>query len=157
VTVLPDGRVTVHAEGVSAPWLMEELARATGAPLAGGPPAADPGTAPGGADAGELLRVLRQGSAEQRLAALARADEEGIALPRAELLRLSESDPSEQVRIAAFSTYIGEMSNEDGRTLREALMRALRSPTPAIQQEARMRLEELDEYERVNPPAQGQR
>jgi hypothetical protein len=166
VTVLGDGRVTVHAEGVQASWLLEELARAAGVPQAAGAPAAAGAPcgaasnapcaagAPAGAETADLLRALREGSAEQRLAALARAEEEGIALPREELMRLAETDPSEQVRVTAFTTYVDELSNEDGPALRVALMRGLRSGSPAVQQEARRRLDELEEFERANPPRQ---
>jgi hypothetical protein len=99
-------------------------------------------------DATLLERTVAEGTESERQAALTRALQAGIDLPR-ELLRVTYgSDPSESVRLLAFTTYVDAVS--DNRVeVRAALESGAYNDSPAVQAEAQRRLAELDSYERA--------
>jgi hypothetical protein len=103
-----------------------------------------------------LTQTLAEGSESERYAALMRLLEAGVDLPPELLRQTYESNPSERVRLLAFSTYVDSVS--DRRTeVRAALQSGLYDGSSAVQAEAQRRLAELERFERVlsETPPQG--
>lgn len=150
----PDGRVSLHLDHAPLDWVLQELERGQPrlpARLPVGASAAS-SSEPVGCEAAEpaqlspqeqaaLQRNLRQGSDAERQAALVRASEAGVELPPALLRQLFESDPSEAVRLLAFTTYLDAVA-DDPAALRAALESGTYNHSAAVQQEARRRASE---------------
>jgi hypothetical protein len=163
-----DGTVSVHVDRVSAGWLLLELRRRGSVPDAGGP-AADQGrsavTEPSYASPAEedsafvdvefLERALTEGTETERYAALSQALQAGIDLPPELLRQAYGNDPSERVRLLAFTTHLDMVS--DDRTEVRAILQSGLYGSPAMQAEAQRRLSELEQYELAlaEAPAQG--
>lgn len=169
IQVHADGRVSLHLDRVPVEWALAELERRqprqTSRPHAGGPAAS--GAEPVVCEAAEpaelgpreleaLQRNLRQGSDAERQAALVQAREAGVDLPPALLRQLFESDPSDAVRLQAFTSYLDAVA-DDPATLRAALESGSYNHSAAVQQEARRRAREWAEMEDAvaATPAQG--
>lgn len=165
----PDGRVSLQLDHAPLDWVLQELER--GQPRlparqpAGASVAAN--TEPVGCEAAEpaelspqelaaLQRNLRQGSDAERQAALVRAGEAGVELPPTLLRQLFETDPSEAVRLLAFTTYLDAVA-DDPAALRAALESGAYNHSAAVQQEARRRAGEWAAMEDTvaATPAQG--
>jgi hypothetical protein len=103
-----------------------------------------------------LHRNLRQGSDAERRAALVRASAAGVELAPPLLRQLFESDPSEAVRLQAFTAYLDAVV-DDPAALRAALESGAYNHSVAVQQEARRRAAELAAMEQAvaATPAQG--
>jgi hypothetical protein len=163
-----DGTISVHVDRVAIGWLMSELTRKGGVPEVSGPVAADdtvavsdPSCEPadGGADdvdAERLERTLVEGTESERYAALTHALQAGVDLPPALLRQTYGSDPSESVRLLAFTTYVDSVS-DDRTEVRAALQSGLYDSSSAMQAEAQRRLAELEQYERALAAASTQR
>lgn len=165
----PDGRVSLHLDHVPLDWVLQELERrpprqevrslaGTSAASSAEPvvcEAAEPAELSPQEQAA-LQRNLRQGSDAERQAALARANEAGVELPPALLRQLFESDPSEAVRLLAFTTYLDAVA-DDPAALRAALESGAYNHSAAVQQEARRRAGEWAALEEAvaATPAQG--
>lgn len=149
IEVHSDGRVSLHLGHAPLEWVLEELERRQPRRLSRMPTAApvtsipDPVTCKA-ADPGELspqqqaalLRNLHQGSDAERQAALVRAGDAGVVLPPQLLRQLFESDPSEAVRLLAFTAYLDAVA-DDLVTLRAALESGTYNQSEAVQQVAR--------------------
>jgi hypothetical protein len=98
----------------------------------------------------ELLeRTLTEATESERHTALTDALEAaGGDLPTELLRRIYESDPSESVRLLAFTTYVDSVS-DDRTEVRAALQSGLYDGSSAVQVEAQRRLAELEQYERA--------
>jgi hypothetical protein len=98
----------------------------------------------------ELLeRTLTEGTESERHAALTHALEAGGGdLPPELLQRIYESDPSEAVRVLAFTTYVDSVSDNRAEA-RFALESGLYDASSAVQVEAQRRLAELEQFERA--------
>jgi hypothetical protein len=165
----PDGRVSLHLDHAPLDWVVQELERRQPSPAARSPVGASvvSSAEPVGCEAAEpaelspqeletLQRHLRQGSDAERQAALVRASEAGVELPPALLRQLFESDPSEAVRLLAFTTYLDAVA-DDPVAMRAALDSGTYNHSAAVQQEARRRASEWAEMEATvaASPAQG--
>ena len=95
-----------------------------------------------------LERTLMGGTDSERHAALVRALEAGMELPPQFLWQTYASDPSERVRLLALTTYV-DSASDDRASVRSALESAVQDPNTAVQTEARRRLAELDQFERM--------
>ncbi len=167
IEVSGDGNVTLRVERQPLEWVLEQIAAQSGgsdvrarartaaaAPSRAQPPAAlevETTCAPSTlalVDATRVLQAIDHVSETNRYDALMQARSDGIVVPEATLKRLMDADPSERVRLAAFESLLE--SRFDARLLRETLLEAQYAPSAAIQQEARRRLEELQEMERID-------
>ncbi len=163
-----DGTVSVHVDRVSAGWLLLELRRRGSVPDAGRPAAdhgtsaftgpsyaspAEEGSAP--VDVEFLERTLTEGTEPERYAALSQALQAGIDLPPELLRQTYGNDPSERVRLLAFTTHLDMVS--DDRTEVRAVVQSGLYGSAAMQTEAQRRLSELEQYELAlaEAPAQG--
>lgn len=163
--IASDGNATIHVEQQPLAWVLEQIARhsgwsdvharATPAAASGVPaglteaPAEVVAAAEAPRDEAVVLQAISRGSETDRFDGLMAARSSGIALSDDLLKTVFESDASERVRLAAFETYL-EGRSGDTSLLRGALSAALYVPNPAIQREARQRLDELDESERID-------
>jgi len=165
IAVAGDGNVTLRVEQQPLAWVLEQIARQSGwsdvhkraAPEASAGTAADEPTelavrevaytTPVQAEA--MLQSIRHGSEEDRYTGLFEARSRSVPLPDDMLKMLFESDASERVRLTAFETYLESRSGSHA-DLRAALTAALYVPNAAIQREARERLDELGESERID-------
>jgi hypothetical protein len=163
-----DGTVSVHVDRVAVGWLLLELGSRGAVPEAAGPDATDgtvvvsesscePADEDPGVDAEVLERTLAEGTESERHGALTQALQAGIELPPELLRQTYGSDPSESVRLLAFTTYVDAVS-DDRAEVRAALESGAYNGSSAVQAEAHRRLAELEQYERmlVETPPQGQ-
>jgi hypothetical protein len=159
IAVSSDGQVTLRVEQQPLEWVLEQIAAQGGvvaldaaAPraMAMAPPATPgcAGTREPDVHAGMVLQALQHGSAEHRFQGLLQARNQGVVLPAQTVKALYETDGSDAVRLLALETYL-EPRSGDGAATREALEAALRLPNGAVQREARRRLDELAEMERM--------
>jgi hypothetical protein len=159
IAVSSDGQVTLRVEQQPLEWVLEQIAAQGGvvaldaaAPRAlAMAPHATPGctgTREPDVHAGGVLQALQHGSAEHRFQGLLQARNQGVVLPAQTVKALYETDRSDAVRLLALETYL-EPRSGDGPATREALEAALRLPNGAVQREARRRLDELAEMERM--------
>lgn len=174
IAVAPDGRVTLRVEQQPLEWVLEQIGRQAGWPelatrgatratahgpaagsreasAADAPPAACP-PAWGPADAARLVQAIDHGPEPDRVQALFRARAEGVPLPDTLLRTLVETAPSDELRLVALDVWL-ERQPADARGQRAALERALLVPHPAVQHEARQRLDDLLEIERLDAQA----
>lgn len=163
IVVASDGNVTLRVEQQPLEWVLEQIARQGGWTDAGRFALAktsrsDPtGTAVACAETPpltpaqtqKLLQSIQHGSEPDRFQGLLQARSDGVAVSDEVLKVLYETDASDRVRLLAFESYL-EPRAGDGATLRRALESALYVPNGAVQQEARKRLDELIESERVD-------
>jgi hypothetical protein len=169
IAVASDGRVTLRVEQQPLDWVLEQIAVQSGRPeLAGFPvparpapaaavPAAHPAghsahPAPPRADPGSLLFAVEHGADDARAEALLQAQAAGLRLPEPLLRSLLETAASDRVRLAALDNWLA-LHSGDARSERAALEAALLVPSAAVQQEARQRLDDLDEIERMDAEA----
>lgn len=167
IAVSGDGNVTLRVEQQPLEWVLEQIAAQSGwgdvKERARPAPAAPSGRAPSpdrpadevacapavqaAADPQRILMALGHPAEEQRFDALAQSRSDGVPVPEPVLRALMDADPSARVRLAAFESLLE--SRADERLFREALQAALLAPAADIQREARRRLDELQEAERL--------
>lgn len=166
VLALDDGNVTLRVEREPLDWVLAELSRQTGRRQLYGPPlstetgmqptAAAAAAAPCPAvvapalqpPAAPLLQAIRFGTDAQRRDGLLQARNAALPMEPALLKTLFETDPSDEVRQLALEQYLEPLSGQPA-ALREALQAALYVASAGVQHEARRRLAELDESERI--------
>jgi len=175
IAVSGDGQVTLRVEQQPLDWVLEQIALQSGradlrtatgvAPAAGPgrvstaplPPAAEgDAEAPAMAcapmpptDAALLVRTIEQGGDDARIAALLRARGDGVPVPEPVLRSVLETAPSDRARLVALDSWL-EMRAGDPMAERAALEAALLVPHEAVQREARQRLDDLNETERLD-------
>jgi len=103
---------------------------------------------PGVVHAELLERTLIEGTERERHGALTRALQTGIELPLELLQQTFLSDPSEDVRLLAFTTYVDAVS-DDRPEVRKVLENGVYNDSSAVRAEALRRLDELERYERM--------
>jgi hypothetical protein len=172
IAVSADGQVTLRVEQQPLDWVLEQIAQQSGwadvrerarpaaRPLeasakAAGAPADETeavcfdsaGARP--ADAARTMAAIERGSESDRFDGLLQARADSLVVPSTTLKSIYETDASESVRLLAFETWLE--ANADRRdAVRDALDAALLLPSAAVQREARRRLDELNESERVD-------
>jgi hypothetical protein len=161
VRVFSDGTVSVQIRKAPLRWLWDELARQSG-----GPPIAPTESAPprgasvpvvtANEDAGDIpaqtvqrastdvLRTLREGNQDQRLAALQQADMAGAVVPAELLQKVIDSDPSDQVRLEALKAYV-DSHTDDADAVVQILDAGRSNPSAAVRAESQRRLEMFDQ------------
>lgn len=166
ILVSTDGNVTLRVEQQPLRWVLEEIARQSGwtelrppsctavsqrPAVAAQPSAASEREAQGVTQAqatGALPPNPSSRETENLQAQLAEtlrnAPDEGTAL-RA----LYQSDATDEMRLLAFETHLGTVSG-DRAQLRQVLEAASRSRSAVVQAEAKRRLDELNDNERLN-------
>ena len=166
ITVFSDGNVTLRVEQQPLEWVLDQIAAqsgwtdvkqragaitACGAALAAAPTPADCAEASilTPTQAAQLLQVIERGGEGDRYDGLLQARSGGIPVPDGMLKSLFETDASESVRLLAFENYLEPRTGSVDAT-RSALEAALYVPNAAIQREAKRRLEELLESERID-------
>ena len=168
IAVSSDGNVTLRVEQQPLEWVLEQIAQqsgwadlqqragANGAPVAA--TAAAAASAPAvcaeasiltPAQAAQLLQVIERGGEADRYDGLLRARSDSVSVPDGMLKWMFETDASERVRLLAFDNYLEPRTGSADAT-RSALQAALYVPNAAIQSEAKRRLEELLESERID-------
>ncbi len=158
ISVSQDGNVTLHIEQRPLAWVLEQIELQGGrldakhdargaAPVSVAAPHA-PCTDPP-VDAARLLQTIAHGSDAERFDGLMQARQVSLLVPDDTLKTLYENDPSDRVRLAAFGVYLERYSGEPA-TVRKALEDALLVPSLALQQDARQRLDELIERDRIH-------
>lgn len=168
IAVSSDGNVTLRVEQQPLEWVLEEIAKQSGRSevrmqktVASSPSAATDDTAPAcdgvtpvprlpPADVARLMHAIERGSESDRFDGLLQARGDAITVPQATLRTMYETDASERVRLAAFETWL-EVNGDRPDATRSALEAALLLPSEALQREARRRLDELNDSERVDP------
>jgi hypothetical protein len=155
-----DGTVSIHVDPVSADGLLSELGRHGAEPPGAGAPTIDGTTTVSdfSCEAADekfdivnvevLTQTLAQGSESERYAALTRVLEAGIDLPPELLRHTYASDPSERVRLLAFTTYVDSVS-DDRAGARAALESGASNDSSVVQTEAQRRLAQLEQFERM--------
>jgi hypothetical protein len=147
VQLHPDGSASIRVSHRPPAWVMAELCRQGARELLGCGHGAAAAAAPAASAAGPVLSRLQDPSEPTRLQALAQARGEGQPVPEVTLLALMQSDPSEDVRMEAFDSYIeGRSGTLD--EMRAALQAVLRIPDAALQARAREQLDELEDGDR---------
>jgi hypothetical protein len=136
IETFADGNRSVHADSVASEMSC--------------PPADENPTA---GNAERLERTLVEGTDNERYDALTQALQTGVELPMELLQQVSLSDPSEEVRLLAFTTYIDAVS-DDRAEARAALESGIYNDHSAVRAEALRRLDELERYERMLAEAQ---
>ncbi|WP_341887322.1 hypothetical protein [Variovorax sp. YR752] len=163
IAVASDGNVTLRVEQQPLAWVLEQIAKQSGwsdvhkraTPDAVVADAADvpsvvPEVVPASpAQAEALLQTIRNGSETDRFDGLLEARSQGVPVSDELLKSLFETDASERVRMTAFETYLESRSGSLG-DMRTALTAALYVPDATIQREAKQRLDELAESERID-------
>ncbi len=96
-------------------------------------------------NAEDLATALTFGTDTERLAALTKSLQYDIELPADLLINAYVNDPSDDVRLLAFTTYIDSQS--DVEVIRSALRSAMNNTSPIVQAEAQRQFDELTSYE----------
>lgn len=167
IAVASDGNVTLRVEQQPLQWVLEQIAAQTDwaelkaitgpvraatsavASAAVEPAAlACPEAAPP-VNAAKLLHAIERGAEADRYGGLLMARSENVTVDEQTLKTLFETDASERVRVAAFEGWL-QYRADSRDALRQALESALNVPSAAVQREARQRLDELDESDRVD-------
>lgn len=139
IAIADDGRATLHVDQQPLAWVLEQIAAQARWPelaqaLQGAP---QPAAAP---PAGPRPAARPDGPALDRRA--------GAALDEATLLALLDTDPADDVRLAALDALLERHAGR--RDLqRQLLQGALLQPGPALRQAAAERLHALGERERI--------
>ena len=161
IALASDGNVTLRVDQQPLEWVLEQIALQGGnvkatttvAAVQQQPSSAAPScpevTAAARVDSAKLLREIQQGSEEQRVEGLLDARSNGVYVPDATLKTLFETDASERVRLHAFEAYL-ERQTGDNAAQRRTLEAAMLIASPVIQREAKARLNELNDMERVD-------
>ena len=160
IALASDGNVTLRVDQQPLEWVLEQIALQGGNVKATAtvaairqPSSAEPSCpAPTGAarvDAAKLLQEIQHGSEEQRVDGLLEARSAGVWVPDAMLKTLYETDASDRVRLHAFEAYL-ERQTGDNAAQRRTLEAAVLVPSAVIQREAKVRLDELTDMERVD-------
>jgi hypothetical protein len=174
IAVSGDGQVTLRVEQQPLDWVLEQIAVQSGrsdvraaagmataastpaVSLAAAPPqaegdASEPPACPPvmPADARQLVRTIEQGADEDRIPALMRARTDGVPVPEPVLRTLIETAESDRVRLVALDSLL-ELRAGDPMAERAALEASLLVPNAAVQREARQRLDDLNETERLD-------
>jgi len=172
IVVADDGRATLRVEQQPLDWVLEQIALQTGRTLprfgsavaaasAAAAAATNAGDVEGSelaaacpppiaaADPARLQATLERGADAERLEALQLARSAGLALPEDLLSALVSTAPSEQLRLAAFEQWLEQRAG-DPKAERAVLEAALLVPNATVQQEARQRLDDLTENERLD-------
>lgn len=154
VALAADGRITLRVEQQPLDWVLEQIA------LQGGPAAAAPAAVPATfhsvapAAPCSVQRGPAPGSDAERTDALLQAHAAGTLLPEAQARALLDGAADERLRLAALEHWVAAHAG-DLQAERAALEHALALPGQALQQEARQRLEDLAQRQRLD--AEGQR
>lgn len=167
IAVAGDGNVTLHVDQQPLEWVLEQIAAQLGAATltlpAPAPSAVAAAQAARTAETGcleppdparevsraAILQAVERGAEGERADGLLQARAAGLTLPDTILQTLFETDASERVRLEAFESYL-EARSGDLQATRDALQAALYVPSPAIQNEARQRLERQLELDRID-------
>jgi hypothetical protein len=158
IAVLHDGNVTLHVEQRPLDWVLQQITLQRGlldakhsahANAPAGAVAAQSTCTDAPADAARILQTIAQGGDVERFDGLMQARHVSAFVPDDILKTLYENDPSDRVRLAAFEIYLERHSGESA-TVRKALEAALQVSSAAIQQDARQRLEEVIERDRID-------
>ncbi|WP_298235431.1 hypothetical protein [uncultured Azohydromonas sp.] len=144
VELHPDGSASIQVRQRPPAWVLGELCRQGARGLAGCGSGGVPIAAAPASGTAQTLSRLKNPDAQARLQALMQARDEGQALPEGTLQALMASDPSEQVRLEAFDSYIEGRSGTMAE-MRAALQAVLRIPDAALQARAREQLDELED------------
>jgi hypothetical protein len=96
-------------------------------------------------NAEDLATTLTLGTDSERHAALTKALQYDIELPPDLLVNAYVNDPSDDVRLLAFTTYIDSQS--DVEVIRSALRSAMNNTSQIVQAEAQRQFDELTSYE----------
>lgn len=160
IAVARDGNVTLHVDQQPLEWVLEQIAAqggnvkatATAAALRSTPSAQT--SCPESArvariEPAKLLQQIERGSEEQRVQGLLEARSAGVYVPDGTLKTLFETDASERVRLHAFEAYL-ERQTGNNAALRRTLEAAVLIPSAVIQREAKTRLNELTDMERMD-------
>ena len=159
IAVASDGNVTLRVDQQPLEWVLEQIALQGGdvkgtataaairSTLSAGPSCPEP-TRTARVESSKLLQEIERGSEEQRVGGLLNARSAGVFVPDATLKTLFETDASERVRLHAFEAYL-ERQTGDNAALRRTLEAAALIPSALIQREARVRLNELTDMERM--------
>ncbi|MEP6505294.1 MAG: hypothetical protein ABJD97_18315, partial [Betaproteobacteria bacterium] len=153
IVVAGDGRVTLHVDHESLPWVLAEIDRQSGAHVtAPGAPAVPASAAPAAhegatvavaaVNSDELVARALRGAEPQRYESLVQG-QNGGALPEDVLKTLYQTDASPRVRLLAFD-YALEGTEADPALRRSVLAAASLLPDPVVSQEAGRLLETLD-------------
>jgi hypothetical protein len=182
IAVASDGNVTLRVEQQPLEWVLEQIAHqsgwsdvreraglasgqiAAGAPAGPAPrpaparvAASTPGQCPDSAerevDAVRVVQSIETGTEAERFQGLMVARSAGIAVAEPTLKHLFQAGGSERVQVAAFEAWLALRSDQPD-ALRAALEEAQHAPSEPIQREARQRLAELRELQRLDalPP-----
>jgi hypothetical protein len=156
IAVTKDGRVTLHVDNESLQWVLAEIDR-----QAGGPVAAAAGGVPMDADHGTEVRAaaiapqsddvaarLMRGTETERFQTLLQA-QNGGAVTEEMLKTLYQTDASPRVRLQAFEAA-QEGTEADPAARRDELEAARLLPDAVVAQEAGRRLEDMDRQARDN-------
>lgn len=167
IAVSSDGNVTLRVEQQPLEWVLEQIANQSGwadvkerarpraaagdVATAAPPPVLCVESTAGAPrlDAARVLHAIERGGEADRFAGLMKARSDGVLVPEQTLGSLYQTDASERVRVAAFESYL-EQRADRREAVREALEAALYVSSQAVQREARQRLEELHEMERID-------
>ena len=166
IAVFSDGNVTLRVEQQPLEWVLEQIAEQSGwadvKQRAGARTACGPALAAAPApavcaeassltptQAKHLLGAIARGDEADRFDGLIQARTQGVPVPDDMLKSLFETDASERVRLLAFENYLEPRTGSVEAT-RSALQAALFVPNGAIQREAKRRLDELLESERID-------
>jgi hypothetical protein len=171
VRVFSDGTVSIQLSKAPLHWLWDELAR-----QGGGPPIETKESAPPRStsapvvttreDAGDfpaqnvqlvstdVLRTLREGNQDQRLAALQEADSARTVVPAELLQKFIDSDPSDQVRLQALKAYV-DSHVDDADAVSQILDAGRSNPSAAVRAESQRRLEMFDQSLHVQTAGAG--
>ncbi len=135
---------------MSYPQPPETAAPATPSAQAAGAPietACPPRTTP--EERTQWLNAIREGDEPTRFDGLLKTRSAGVRLPDELLQTLFENDASDRVRLLAFENYLEPRSGSVDE-MRRALQAGLDIPSAAIQADARRRLAQLAELERID-------
>jgi len=159
IALSSDGNVTLRVDQQPLEWVLEQIAlqggnvKATAMAAAIRPASAEPScpkqTGAARIEPAKLLQEIERGSEEQRVHGLLEARSAGVFVPDGTLKTLFETDASERVRLHAFEAYL-ERQTGDNAALRRTLEAAALIPSAVIQREARTRLNELTDMERMD-------
>jgi hypothetical protein len=171
ISIASDGRATLRVEQQPLEWVLDQIALQSGwtdvpararlAPKSAG--ATDRASVPDPdpfasacpppdlvtpAVATRTLQAIELGTESDRLDGLQFARSQGVAVPDTLLRTLYETAASDRVRLMALDAYLE--SRADAAELRSALEAAMYVPNSAVRNEARQRLDEAMELDRID-------
>ena len=168
VIVGADGLATLHVDQQPLAWVVERIAEQAKWPelleraaAAKGVATQQPATAAPAveavADAGgptaqrsrTVLAAMQRGTEPERWQALSDARTESVAVSDEQLRHIYETDASDRVRLEALESAVN-LRDGDPQAQRKLLEVAQYVPNAAVQAEARRRLAEIDESQRMH-------